>query len=106
MIQDGGMMTMMKMKMKKMIVDPTPKTERDMVDGLALQHAKLDVTPPMPQNFGRGKTRSFCCSVAWIFLKRMFLPSGWPNPFKLAVKRLFKNPRDSFQDWTDGWLPS
>ena len=25
-------------------------------------------SPPIPQNSGRGKTRSFCCSGAWIFL--------------------------------------
>ena len=30
---------------EELIVDPTPKSECDMVDGRALQHAKLDVIP-------------------------------------------------------------
>ena len=36
---------------EELIVDPTPKTERDMVDGRALQHAKLDVIPSNASEF-------------------------------------------------------
>jgi len=36
---------------EELIVEPTPKTERDMVDGRTLQHAKLDVIPSNASEF-------------------------------------------------------
>ena len=49
---------------EELVADPTPKLERDMVDSRALR------------SFGVGKTRSYCCSGASMFLKRMFSPNG------------------------------
>ena len=36
---------------EELIVDPTPKTERDLVDGRALQHSNLDVIPSTASEF-------------------------------------------------------
>jgi hypothetical protein len=47
---------------EELIVDPTPKTERDLVDGRALQHSKLDVIPSTASKF-RGWKNSIILRV-------------------------------------------
>ena len=61
---------------EEMNVDPTPKTERDLVDGRALQHSKLDVIPSTASKF-----------------------RGWKNSIILLFGRLDISEQDVLTKW-------
>ena len=72
---------------EELIINPTPKSERDMVDGRALQHAKLDIIPSNTLEF-----RAWKNSIILLFgcLDISFLRKGGSIPILFIDSSRFR----------------
>ena len=88
---------------EELIVDPTPKTERDMVDSRALQHAKLDVIPSTASEF-RARKNSIILLFGRLDISEQDVLTKWlAQSFQIGCETVVQESSGQFPR-LDRWL--